>query len=82
LSAGDVEEGVHFGRRRRRSIMRRGAQTWRSRRSLGLILTPHRAARAALWRSRRRGYHSWACGLVLTTTRTATTSLFHRSTDV
>jgi hypothetical protein len=30
LSAGDVEEGVHFGRRRRRNIMRRGAQTWRS----------------------------------------------------
>jgi hypothetical protein len=30
LSAGDAEEGVHFGRRRR-SIMRRGAQTWRSR---------------------------------------------------
>jgi hypothetical protein len=31
LSAGDAEEGVHFGRRRRRSIMRRGAQIWRSR---------------------------------------------------
>jgi hypothetical protein len=30
LSAGDAEEGVHFGRRRR-NIMRRGAQTWRSR---------------------------------------------------
>jgi hypothetical protein len=30
LSAGNAE-GVHFGRRRRRSIMRRGAQTWRSR---------------------------------------------------
>jgi hypothetical protein len=28
LSIGDAEEGVHFGRRRRRSIMRRGAQTW------------------------------------------------------
>jgi hypothetical protein len=31
LSAGDAEEGVHFGRRRRRNIMRRGALTWRSR---------------------------------------------------
>jgi hypothetical protein len=29
LSAGDTE-GVHFGRRRR-SIMRRSARTWRSR---------------------------------------------------
>jgi hypothetical protein len=28
LSAGDAEEGVHFGHRRRRSIMRRGARTW------------------------------------------------------
>jgi hypothetical protein len=31
LSAGDTEKGVHFGRRRRRSIMRRGARTWHSR---------------------------------------------------
>jgi hypothetical protein len=31
LSTGDAEEGVHFGQRRRRSIMRRGARTWRSR---------------------------------------------------
>jgi hypothetical protein len=30
LSTGDAEEGVHFGWRRR-NIMRRGAQTWRSR---------------------------------------------------
>jgi hypothetical protein len=30
LSAGDAEEGVHFGRRRR-SIIRRSAQTWHSR---------------------------------------------------
>jgi hypothetical protein len=30
LSAGDAEEGVHFGQRRR-NIMRRGAQTWCSR---------------------------------------------------
>jgi hypothetical protein len=31
LSTGDAEEGVHFGQRRRRSIMRRGARTWHSR---------------------------------------------------
>jgi hypothetical protein len=31
LSTGDPEEGVHFRRRRRRSIMRRGARTWRNR---------------------------------------------------
>jgi hypothetical protein len=30
LSTGDAEEGVHFGRRRR-SIVRRDARTWRSR---------------------------------------------------
>jgi hypothetical protein len=30
LSAGDAEEGVHFGQRRR-SVMRRSAQTYRSR---------------------------------------------------
>jgi hypothetical protein len=30
LSAGDAEEGVHFGRRRRRNVMRRSAQTWRN----------------------------------------------------
>jgi hypothetical protein len=31
LGAGDAEEGLHFGRSRSRNIMRRGAQTWRSR---------------------------------------------------
>jgi hypothetical protein len=82
LSAGNAEEGVHFRRRRRRSIMRRGARTWRSRRSLGLILTPRGANTGPLWRSRQQGYHSWACGLVLTAARTATTSLLHWSTDV
>jgi hypothetical protein len=30
LSAGDAEEGIHFGQRRR-SIMRRSARTWHSR---------------------------------------------------
>jgi hypothetical protein len=58
LSAGDAEEGVHFGRRRRRSIMRWGAQTWRSKWNLGLIFTSRRAARTPLHRSGRRGYHS------------------------
>jgi hypothetical protein len=31
LGTGDAKEGVHFGWRRRRSIMRRGAPTWCSR---------------------------------------------------
>jgi hypothetical protein len=45
LGAGDTEEGIQFGRRRRRSITRRSARTWCSSRTLGLVLTPHRAAR-------------------------------------
>jgi hypothetical protein len=45
LSAGDAEEGINFRRRRRRSIMRRSARTWCSTINLGLVLTPHRAAR-------------------------------------
>jgi hypothetical protein len=82
LGAGDAKEGVHFGWWRRRSIMRRGARTWRSRRNLGLIFISRRAARAALCRRERRGYRSRADGLVLTAARAAMTSLFHRSTDV
>jgi hypothetical protein len=31
LGTGDAKEGVHFGRRRRRSIMGWGARTWCSR---------------------------------------------------
>jgi hypothetical protein len=31
LGTGDAIEGVHFGRRRRRTIMRQGARTWCSR---------------------------------------------------
>jgi hypothetical protein len=46
LSTGDAEEGVNLGRRRRRSIMRSSARTWSSMRYLGLVITPHRAARA------------------------------------
>jgi hypothetical protein len=53
LSAGDAEEGINFGRRRRRSIMRRSARTWCSSRNLGLVLTPHRAARAPFHRHER-----------------------------
>jgi hypothetical protein len=53
LSTGDAEEGINFGRRRRRSIMRRSARTWCSSRNLGLVLTPHRAARAPFHRHRR-----------------------------
>jgi hypothetical protein len=39
LGAGDAEEGVNLGRRRR-SIMRRSARTWCSSRYLGLVLLP------------------------------------------
>jgi hypothetical protein len=50
LGAGDAEEGVNLGRRRRRSIMRRSVGTWCSSRYLGFVLTPHRAARAPFHR--------------------------------
>jgi hypothetical protein len=82
LSAGDAEEGIYFGRRKRRSIMWRGARTWCSRINSRLVLTSHRAARAPLRRNGRRGHHSRVLGLVLTATRVAATSLFHLRTDV
>jgi hypothetical protein len=53
LSAGDAEEGVYLGRRRRRNIMWRSTWTWSSSRNLGLVLASHRAARAPLNRSER-----------------------------
>jgi hypothetical protein len=53
LSAGDAEEGIKFGRRRRRSITWWSARTWCSSRTLGLVLTPHRAARAPFHRHGR-----------------------------
>jgi hypothetical protein len=40
LSASDAEEGIKFGRRRRRSITRPSARTWCSSRPLGLFLLP------------------------------------------
>jgi hypothetical protein len=56
LSAGDAEEGINLGRRRRRSIMRSSARTWSSSRYLGLVLTPHRAARAPFRGYGQRGH--------------------------
>jgi hypothetical protein len=53
LSVGDAEEGINFGRRRRRNITRWSARTWCSSRNLGLVLTPHRAARAMFHRHGR-----------------------------
>jgi hypothetical protein len=53
LSTGDAEEGINFGRRRRRSITRQSVRTWCSSRNLGLVLTPHRAARAPFHRHGR-----------------------------
>jgi hypothetical protein len=51
LGASDTEEGIQFGRRRRRSITRWSARTWCSSRNSGLVLTFHRAARAPLRRN-------------------------------
>jgi hypothetical protein len=53
LSAGDAEEGIQFGRRRRRSTTWRSARTWCSSGTLGLVLTPHRVAGAPFRRSGR-----------------------------
>jgi hypothetical protein len=52
LSAGDAEEGVNLGRRRR-SIMWSSARTWSSSRYIGFVFTPHRAARALFHRCGR-----------------------------
>jgi hypothetical protein len=53
FSAGDTEEGIKFGRRRRRSITQGSARTWCSSGTLGLVLTPHRAAGVPFHRSGR-----------------------------
>jgi hypothetical protein len=53
LSAGNAEEGINFGRTRRRSITRWSARTWYSSRNLGLVLAPNRAARAQFHRRGR-----------------------------
>jgi hypothetical protein len=50
LGASDAEEGVNLGRRRRRSIVRRSGSTSCSSRYLGLVSTPHRAARVPFHR--------------------------------
>jgi hypothetical protein len=81
LSAGDAEEGVHSGRRRR-SIMRRSAQTRCSKGNLGLILASYRAAGAPIHRSRRRGCHSCDCSLILTATGAATTPFLYRGANI
>jgi hypothetical protein len=59
LSAGDAEERIDLGRRRRRrSIARSNARAWSSSsRYLGFVFTPHRAARMPLHRCGRRGHH-------------------------
>jgi hypothetical protein len=80
LGAGDTEEGIQFGRQRRRSITWRSARTWYSSRTLGLVLTPHRAARALFHRHGRRSHRSRIRGLIFTATRTAATPLCHLRT--
>jgi hypothetical protein len=81
LSAGDAEEGVHSGRRRR-SIMRRSARTGRSRGNLGLIRASYRAAGVPLHRSKRRGCHSCDCSLILTAVGAAATPFLHWGADI
>jgi hypothetical protein len=78
LSAGDAEEGIDLGRRRRRCIARSNARAWSSSsRYLGFVFTPHRAAEMPLHRCGRRGHHRGALWFILTTTGTAATSLLH-----
>jgi hypothetical protein len=81
LRAGDAEEGLDSGRRRR-SISRRSAWTWCSRGHLGFIFAPGRTARAPLHRSRRRSHCSLDCSFVLTAARAAATPFLHWGTDV
>jgi hypothetical protein len=52
LSANDAKEGKSLGRRRRRSIMQNSARTWSSNIYLGIVFTPHRAARMPFHRYR------------------------------
>jgi hypothetical protein len=82
LSAGDAEEGVYPGRRRRRSITWQSAWTRSSSRHLGLVPASQRAARVPLNRSRWRGCYSRILGFIFTTARAATTSFFQRRIDV
>jgi hypothetical protein len=82
LSAGDAEKRVNLGRRRRRSIMQSSTRTWSSSRYLGLVLTPHRAARAAFHGYGRRGHRRGVFGFVLTATRAAATLFLYLRIDV
>jgi hypothetical protein len=81
LSAGDAEEGVHSGRRRR-SIMRRSARTWRNRGNLGVIIASQWAVGAPFHRSRWWGYCGYDCSLVLTAAGAAATPFIHRGADI
>jgi hypothetical protein len=82
LSVGDTEEGKQFGRRRRRSITRQSVRTWCSSRTLGFVLTPHRAAGAPFHRHGRRSRRSRIFGFIFTAARIATTPLHHLRTDI
>jgi hypothetical protein len=77
LSAGDAEEGVDLGRRRRRSITWSSARTWSSSRYLGFVFTPHRAARTPLHSCGRQGHRRGIFRFVLTAVGTAATSFLH-----
>jgi hypothetical protein len=81
LSFDDAEEGVDLGRRRR-SIVQSSARTWSSRRYLGLVFTPHRAAKAPFHRCGQRGHCRGVFWFILTVARAAATSLLHLHTGI
>jgi hypothetical protein len=82
LSAGDAEEEIDLGRRRRRSIARSNARVWSSNKYLGLVFTPHRAAGMPLHRCGQRGHHRDVLWLILTTIGMAASPLFHLHTGI
>jgi hypothetical protein len=65
-------------RSRRRGVAGSSAGTWSSSRYLGLVFTPHRAARAPLHRCGRRGYHRGILRFVLTAVGKAASPLLHQ----
>jgi hypothetical protein len=57
--------------------MKRSARTWNNSRYLGLVFTPHRAARAPFHRYGLRGHRRGVFQFVLTAARAAAASFLH-----
>jgi hypothetical protein len=67
LLTGDTEERKSFDRSRRRGVAGSSAGTWSgSNRYLGLVFTPHGAARALLHRCGRRSHQGGILGFLFT----------------